>query len=196
MIGSLKGVVDQILPTGALVVDVGGVGYLVHCPSNLVSQAREGEVLKLAIFTSVREDAITLYGFETIQDKSWFEALRTTQGVGPALALAILSSIPRDELVRAIATNDIELLKRVPGVGPKTALRLIVEMQGRLSNLGVDGRFAGSPTNSSGSISADLKLALISLGYSQDQIRGVIERVPPEYSLEEMVKFCLKELSA
>ncbi len=192
MIGSLKGVVDQITPPNLVVVDVGGVGYLVHCPTDLLSRLQLGQEVKLSISMSVREDAMTLYGFETSQDKNWFEALRTAQGVGPSLALSILSSISRNELVAAIAANDHAVLKTVPGVGPKTALRLIVEMQGRLDQLGsVD---VGSGSGSSGSVVGDLRLALISLGYTQDQIRGVIEKVPAEFSLEEMLKYCLKEL--
>ena len=196
MIGSLRGVVDQISPPNSLIVDVAGVGYLVHCPTDLLSRTRVGAELKLTVSTSVREDAITLYGFENAHDKNWFEALRTAQGVGPSLALSILSSMSRAELVQAISSNDSALLKRVPGVGPKTALRLIVEMQGRLVQLGFDGGIAGSPTGEAGSVVADLRLALLSLGYSQDQIRGVVEKVPAEFTLEEMVKYCLKELSA
>lgn len=196
MIGSLRGVVDQISPPNSLIVDVAGVGYLVHCPTDLLSRTRVGAELKLTVSTSVREDAITLYGFENAHDKNWFEALRTAQGVGPSLALSILSSMSRAELVQAISSNDSALLKRVPGVGPKTALRLIVEMQGRLVQLGFDGDIAGSPTGEAGSVVADLRLALLSLGYSQDQIRGVVEKVPAEFTLEEMVKYCLKELSA
>lgn len=196
MIGSLRGVVDQISPPNSLIVDVAGVGYLVHCPTDLLSRTCVGAELKLTVSTSVREDAITLYGFENAHDKNWFEALRTAQGVGPSLALSILSSMSRAELVQAISSNDSALLKRVPGVGPKTALRLIVEMQGRLVQLGFDGDIAGSPTGEAGSVVADLRLALLSLGYSQDQIRGVVEKVPAEFTLEEMVKYCLKELSA
>lgn len=196
MIGSLRGVVDQISPPNSLIVDVAGVGYLVHCPTDLLSRTRVGAELKLTVSTSVREDAITLYGFESAHDKSWFEALRTAQGVGPSLALSILSSMSRAELVQAISSNDSALLKRVPGVGPKTALRLIVEMQGRLAQLGFEGSIAGSPDGEAGSVVADLRLALASLGYSQDQIRGVVEKVPAEFSLEEMLKYCLKELSA
>jgi len=188
--------VDQISPPNLLIVDVAGVGYLVHCPTDLLSRTCVGVELKLAVSTSVREDAITLYGFENPQDKSWFEALRTTQGVGPSLALSILSSMSRPELVQAISSNDSALLKRVPGVGPKTALRLIVEMQGRLSQLGFEAGFAGSLAAANGSVIADLRLALLSLGYLQDQIRGVVDRVPAELSLEEMLKYCLKELSA
>ncbi|TAN23753.1 MAG: Holliday junction branch migration protein RuvA [Actinomycetota bacterium] len=196
MIGSLRGIIDQMAPPNLLVVDVGGVGYLVHCPTDLLSKSSLGQELKLVVSTSVREDAITLYGFENIYDKNWFEALRTTQGIGPSLALNVLSSMSRSELVQAISTGDVALLKRVPGVGPKTALRLIVEMQGRLAQLGgVEGHF-GVLGASDGSLVSDLRLALGSLGYSQDQIRGVLEKVPSELTLEEMVKYCLKELSA
>ncbi len=195
MIGSLRGVIDQVMPPNVLVVDVGGVGYLVHCPTDLLSKSSLGQELKLVVSTSVREDAITLYGFENGYDKNLFEALRTTQGVGPSLALNVLSSISRSELVRAISTNDVALLKSVPGIGPKTAMRLIVEMQGRLAQFaGLEG-FSGGFGTSDDSVVTDLRLALGSLGYSQDQIRGVLEKVPPELTLEEMVKYCLKELS-
>lgn len=195
MIGSLRGVVDEVSPPGSLILDVGGVGYLVHCPAGVVSKVRRGEVVKLAVSTSVREDSITLFGFESTEDKAWFEALRTVQGVGPSLALGILSAVSRGELVKAIASGDHALLKRIPGVGPKTAMRLVVEMQGRLDNLGVVGSPPGSASGADGSVVADLRSALVSLGFSQDQIRSVVAKVPPDFSLEEMVKYCLKELS-
>lgn len=195
MIGSLSGVVDQILPPSVLIVDVAGVGYLVHCPTDLISRVRVGEKTKLVIFTSVREDAITLYGFESVGDKVWFEALKSAQGVGPALALNILSSMSRSELAEAIANKDHALLTKVPGVGPKTASRLIVELQGKLTQLGISGLSIDSLGRGAASVVGDVRLALSSLGYPQDQIRAVLENVPMGLSLEEMLRFCLKELS-
>lgn len=196
MIGSLRGVVAQVILPNAIILDVNGVGYLVHCPADLVTNVKVDDQLSLVVHTSVREDAITLYGFRNAADKNWFEALRAAQGVGPSLALAILSAMSLDDLSLAISSKDQASLTRVPGVGAKTASRLIVEMSGRLSQLGAFGDIDGQVNHSDANLMNDVRLALISLGYSADQIRRVVESVPRDLSLEEMIKFSLKELAS
>lgn len=195
MIGFLRGVVGHVVLPNSLILDVNGVGYLVHCPTDLVSRVIIGKELSLFVITSVREDAITLYGFERSEDKDWFEALRAAQGVGPSLALGILSSLSRSELAHAISTKDQAALTRIPGVGAKTASRLIVEMQSRLPQLGAGSSLSGSLEMGGDNVMGDLRLALASLGYGADQVRVVLEKVPIELSLEEMLRYCLKELS-
>lgn len=194
MIGSLRGVVAQVLPPNVIILDVNGVGYLLHCPTDLVTTVKVDEPLMVVVHTSVREDAITLYGFRSNSEKNWFEALRSAQGVGPSLALAILSSMSLDELSLAISNKDQAYLTKVPGVGSKTASRLIVEMAGRLTQLGVPEYSGGQADYGNANVINDLRLALASLGYSADQIRRVVEKVPRELSLEEMIKVSLKEL--
>lgn len=196
MIGFLRGVAGQLILPNSLILDVNGVGYLVHCPTDLISRTIVGNELSLFVITSVREDAITLYGFERSEDKDWFEALRSAQGVGPSLALGILSSLSRSELAHAISTKDQAALTRISGVGAKTASRLIVELQSRLPQLDVGHQsLPGPPEIGGDNVMGDLRLALTSLGYGIDQIRTVLERVPSELSLEEMLRYCLKELS-
>lgn len=196
MIGSLRGIVAQIMLPNALILDVNGVGYLVHCPTDLLTDVKVDDPLSLVIHTSVREDAITLYGFRNSADKSWFEALRAAQGVGPSLALAILSSMSLDELSLAISNKDQASLTKVPGVGAKTASRLIVEMAGRLSQLGAFGNISGHVYSGDAILLNDVRLALTSLGYSSDQIRRVVDGIPRDLSLEEMIKYSLKELAS
>lgn len=195
MIASLRGSVGEIVFPNMLILDVGGVGYLLHCPTDLIAKVSLGAEIYISVFTSVREDAITLYGFESSEDKSWFEALKTTQGVGPSLALSILSTMSRAELAHAISAKDQAMLVRVPGVGAKTASRLIVEMQGRLEQLGSPLIGSGMGTAPNGSLESDLRLALAGLGFGSEQIRAILAKVPPDLTLEEMLRFALKELS-
>ncbi len=196
MIGLLSGLVAEIVLPNIIIVDVGGVGYVVHCPNDLIAETQLGSEIKLSVHTSVREDSITLYGFKNKSDKEWFEALRATQGVGPSLALNILSSLSREELALAIDSRDQAVLTRVPGVGAKTASRLLVEMASQLTKLSS----GGIPVRQSGEVDAnligDLRLALSSLGYGADQIRRVVEQVPTGLTLQELIKHCLKELSS
>lgn len=175
-------------------IDVMGVGYLVHCTTDLLAKVDRGQEVALVVETVVREDSITLYGFESVDDKNWFEALRSTQGVGPALALAILSALSRSDLFYAISQRDQALLTQVPGVGAKTASRLILELQGRIDALASAG--SAMSRDAPGSNSADLRAALSSLGYSPEQIRAVVSAVPSELPLEDMIRFCLRELSS
>lgn len=196
MIASLSGRVSELVIPNAMVVDVGGVGYLVHCPVDLIATTSLGDDVRMSIFTSVREDAITLYGFRSTEDKNWFEALKAAQGVGPSLALTILSSMSKGDLAYAISTSDLAALTRIPGIGSKTASRLMVEMQGRLSQLGAIDTVPGPRSDLDGTIAADLRLALAGLGFGSEQIREVLTKVPANLSLEEMLRFSLKELSA
>ncbi len=196
MIGLLTGSVAEIVLPNIIIVDVGGVGYVVHCPNDLIAESKIGSEIKLSVHTAVREDSITLYGFKDKSDKEGFEALLSTQGVGPSLALNILSSLSRAELALAIDSRDQAALTRVPGVGSKTASRLLVEMAGQLSKLDSGGIPARQSGNIDANLIADLRMALSSLGYGADQIRRVVEQVPSGLSLQELIKHCLKELSS
>ena len=161
MIGQLSGRLEDKRPNQVL-VDVSGVGYLVQIP--LSTFAALGELhaeVTLLIHTHVREDALSLYGFLTAREKQFFEMLISASGVGPALALRILSGISVEELVPAIRAGDLARLTRVPGVGKKTAERIVVELRDKM--MAVEEQ-AAQPTTRAG-LEGDVISALVNLGY-------------------------------
>jgi Holliday junction DNA helicase RuvA len=125
VIGSLRGVVAERLPRGELLVEVSGVGYRVATTPGTLARAEVGEPVVLHVHTHVREDALVLYGFATREERDCFEALLGARGVGPSLALAVLSALSPSALHQALATDDADALTAVPGVGRKTATRQI-----------------------------------------------------------------------
>jgi Holliday junction DNA helicase RuvA len=161
MIGQLRGTLAGKRPNQVL-VDVGGVGYLVHVP--LSTYAALGELhteATLLIHTHVRDDVLALYGFLSSREKHLFELLLSASGVGPALALKILSGMSVEELVPAIRTGDLGRLTRIPGVGRKTAERIVVELKDKLEAAADQERPAASPAG----VEADVVSALVNLGY-------------------------------
>ena len=133
MIGSLRGVLLDRFAKGELLVEVGGVGYRVVVPTGTLGAVGElGAPVFLHVHTAVREDAIVLYGFATAEERTCFEALVGAHGVGPALALAILSVHSPSALRRVVLNDDVDALTEVPGVGKKTAARLLLELKSRL----------------------------------------------------------------
>ena len=128
MIGKLKGTVDSLSEDHAI-IDVHGVGYVVHCSGRTLSSLRAGEAAVLAIETQVREDAIRLYGFASEAEREWFRLLQVVQGVGGRVALAILGVLGEAELAAAIARQDKAAISRAPGVGPKLAARIAAELK-------------------------------------------------------------------
>ena len=162
MIGQLRGHLADKRPNQVL-VDVGGVGYQVHVP--LSTFAALGELhteVTLLIHTHVREDALALYGFLSSREKHFFELLLSASGVGPALALKILSGMSVEELVPAIRGGDLARLTRIPGVGRKTAERIVVELKDKLEGVSVTEE---KPAVSPGGAEADVVSALVNLGY-------------------------------
>jgi holliday junction DNA helicase RuvA len=131
MIAHLDGVVAAVAPEGA-VIDVGGVGLLVQCSPGTLAGLRPGERAKVSTSLVVREDALTLYGFGTDDERNTFELLQTASGIGPRLALAMLATFSPDGLRRAVAAEDVTALTSVPGIGRKGAQRLVLELAGRL----------------------------------------------------------------
>lgn len=194
MIGSLRGVlVDRPAP-GEVIVDVGGVGYRASVPTSLLaSLGGQGSQVFLHVHTHVREDAIVLYGFAHADERRCFEALLGAHGVGPSLALAILSSMSPAALSTAVLEDDIDTLCLVPGVGKKTAARLMLELKARLDlpSLGGDGP-GGDLT---GSPRGEVRAALVELGYGPEEIRGVMDVVDEDEPVEEMVRTALRDLA-
>src|SRR3979411_213790 len=129
MIGKLKGLIDRY-GEDYVILDVGGVGYQVHCASRtLQALPAPGEAAVLSIETYVREDQIKLFGFRSDVEREWFRLLQTVQGVGAKVALAVLSTLPPSELANAIALRDKAAVVRTPGVGPKVAERIVTELK-------------------------------------------------------------------
>jgi Holliday junction DNA helicase RuvA len=173
MIGSLRGKLVEKRPN-QLLVEVGGVGYQVQIP--LSTFAGIGAIhadATLLIHTHVREDQITLYGFVTAREKQCFELLISASGVGPSLALKILSGMSIDELVPAIRKSDLAQLVRIPGVGRKTAERMVVELRDKLAV--IDVAEAGKPSTRS-QLEADVASALVNLGYDVKSVERAIEK--------------------
>ncbi len=133
MISHLDGTVCGIAPEGA-VIEVGGVGLLVQCTPGTLATLRTGQRARVATSLVVREDALTLYGFTTDDERDVFELVQTASGVGPRLALALLASFSPDGLRQAIAAEDVAALTRVPGIGRKGAQRIVLELAGRLGS--------------------------------------------------------------
>ena len=150
MISHLAGTVCAISPEGA-VIEVGGVGLLVQCTPGTLATLRPGEQARVATSLVVREDALTLFGFTTDDERDVFVLLQTASGVGPRLALAMLAVFTPDALRRAVATEDVAALTRVPGIGRKGAQRIVLELAGRLGAPG-----AGSSTDVGGVVSSRL----------------------------------------
>jgi Holliday junction DNA helicase RuvA len=142
MIAHLDGVVTAVAPEGA-VIDVGGVGLLVQCSPGTLAGLRPGERSRVSTSLVVREDALTLYGFGTDDERNTFELLQTASGIGPRLALAMLATFSPDGLRRAVAAEDLTALTSVPGIGRKGAQRIVLELAGRLGSPGEGGQPAG-----------------------------------------------------
>jgi holliday junction DNA helicase RuvA len=196
MIGWLRGEIVARTAQGELIVDVGGVGYrLTVSPMLLAAVGDRGTSVELHVHTHVREDAIVLYGFATTEERRCFEALLGAHGVGPALALAVLSALRPPDLVRAVLDEDLGALCTVPGVGRKTAARLVLDLRSRLelpefAGDGVPGG-QGAPSEARGEVRA----ALVELGYGPDEIRRALESGQAEGTVEELLRQALRELA-
>jgi Holliday junction DNA helicase RuvA len=196
MIGQLRGRLAEKRPNQVL-VDVGGVGYVVLVP--LSTFAALGELhteVTLLIHTHVREDALALYGFVSSREKHLFELLLSASGVGPSLALKILSGMSVDELVPAIRGSDLGRLTKIPGVGRKTAERMVVELKDKLEAVVVEVErpAASSPAG----IEADVVSALVNLGYEARVAEKAVEEARKEAggaNFEKLLRGALQALS-
>jgi Holliday junction DNA helicase RuvA len=168
MIAHLRGILLEKHPNQAI-VEAGGVGYDVTIPvSTYTALAAPGTEVALRIHTQVREDAIALFGFTTVQEKALFEKLISVSGIGPSLAIKVLSGIQAPDLVRIIRSGDVPLLVRVPGIGKKTAERIVLELRDKLETLGVAPTTQKSPALvMKEPIEADVISALTNLGAQQ-----------------------------
>jgi Holliday junction DNA helicase RuvA len=199
MIGQLRGRLADRRPN-QIIVDVGGVGYLVQVPLSTYAALGElhGEV-SLLIHTHVREDALVLYGFVSSREKHFFELLLTASGVGPSLALKILSGMSVEELVPAIRGSDLVRLTKIPGVGRKTAERIVVELKDKLDSVAIiaDSAEKAAPASPAG-IEADVISALVNLGYESRVAEKAVDEAKRETgtaSFEKLLKLALHDLT-
>ncbi len=175
-----------------LVVDVAGVGYEVEAPLSVFDRLpADGEPLTILTHLVIRDDAHTLYGFGSGADRSLFRELLKVSGIGPRLALGILSGVSGDDFALMIESADSQALTRLPGIGKKTAERLILEMRGKVSDLAEAGGAAGVKL----SAEAEARQALSALGYSSSEALKMIRAVAkPELSAEALIRAALKKL--
>ena len=205
MIGKLSGIVDFV-GTDHAVIDVAGVGYLVHCPASTLARLAVGAPAQLSIETKVSDEAIRLYGFLSADEREWFRLLQTVQGVGARVALSVLSALKVPELERAVLLGDKALVGRAQGVGPKLAARIAAELKDkapaallqRHAETGRDIRALQSPRP----IESDAIAALVKLGYSQLVAAGAVARAgrdlgPADESLklDELLRETLRQLA-
>ncbi len=190
MIASLRGTVVERDGGGTVVVEVGGVGYVVHVTPATLAELEPTSPAFLHVHHHIREGSQSLYGFATREERRTFEVLLAAHGIGPALALSVLACHAPSALAEIVATDDVAALTTVPGIGRKTAERMLIELKGRLLDAGVESRVAG------GHPVSDVREALAGLGYSSDEIRAVLREVGDVESAELALRAALALLGA
>ena len=192
MIGRLTGVIAEKSPP-QLLIDVGGVGYELDVPmSTFYNLPAIGERASLLTHFVVREDAQQLFGFLTGEERGTFRMLVKISGIGPRMALALLSGLSVTELSQAVAAQDSARLVKVPGIGKKTAERLLLELRDKLDGGGAPGTAA---TTAGASASADVLHALLALGYNEREAGAALKALPPEVGVSEGIKLALRALT-
>ena len=190
MIGRLHGKLIEKTPPQVL-VDVGGVGYEVDVPmSTFCNLPAEGSEITLLTHFIVREDAQLLYGFATAAERQTFRALIRISGVGPRIALAVLSGMSTQDLADAVEQGNATLLTRVPGIGKKTADRLVLELNGKLA-----GNAFAPAGGAASAAQADILSALMALGYSEREAQASVRALPAEVTVSEGIRLALKALA-
>jgi Holliday junction DNA helicase RuvA len=192
VIGSLDGTVAHV-GADSLILEVGGVGYLVSVPARLLAEVgRVGERVKLYTHTYVREDALGLFGFRGLEELELFQLLMSVKGIGPKMALGVLSQADARSLKRAVFREDRALLATVPGIGPKTAARMVLELRDKLKDevLATPGGATAGPA--AGAVEAAVR-TLIALGYREAEARSALAGIEAE-SLETAVAGALRAL--
>jgi len=198
LIAKLTGRLESV-EDGRCVIDVSGVGYLVHASTRtLASLPQPPALASLLVETQVREDAITLYGFADAAERDWFRLLLTLQGVGAKVTLGILSALSPRDLVGAIAAGDRASLNRISGVGPRLAIRILTELREKAGAMPAVGGIA-PPVAAPGGIAEDALSALVNLGYrrqeAQPVVARVVERLGEDAGIDGVIRDSLKELA-
>lgn len=193
MIGSLRGEILERDLSGKVLIEVGGVGYVVHVSQRVLAELEPSTQAFLYVHHHIREADQQLYGFLTRDERLTFQTLIGVHQVGPALAMAILATHPPTALVDIVASQDVAAMTLVSGVGKKTAERLLVELKSKLSVPVLDG--VGGPA-AGASVVADVREALIGLGYADTEIRDTLRELPSSDDAAELLRDALKALGA
>ena len=192
----------KVLHTGLayIVIECGGVGFKVQTSNNTLFDISGEKTATVYTHLNVREDALDLFGFSTENELEWFRMLISVNGVGPKAALAILSQLPTDKLALAIAADDVKAITKAPGVGPKIAHRIILDLKDKVSK-----GFAGSETFSENTVAtakatqssntSEAIAALTMLGYSQSDAASAVSKIDPELRTEDIIRQALKLMS-
>jgi len=187
MIGRIKGIIVDKEADGAI-VDVAGVGYHISLPLNtLATLPPLNAEVTLSIHTHVREEEIRLFGFETKQDRTAFRTLLKISGVGPKVALAVIGGLNGSQLVEAVQNSDTKRLCTIPGIGKKSAERMILELGGKLDFINADGEGGGLS-----GIYSELDSALKNLGFKGPQVQKVLEQIKKDFAKEDSFPVLLK----
>ncbi|MBT3338019.1 MAG: Holliday junction branch migration protein RuvA [Anaerolineae bacterium] len=187
MIATIRGEITQV-ESDALIVETNGIGMRVHVPATLREKMKTGESILLYTHFVVRQDAMSLYGFETLSERDLYTLLLSVSGIGPKLALAILSSLNPDTVKRAVFNEEYDILNRVPGVGKKTAQRIVLALQDKLKPMDALEQVAAM-TDTDGEVLA----ALTALGYSVIEAQTAIQAIPKDApaDVEERLRLAL-----
>lgn len=191
MIASLKGVIDAI-SKDSMIVNVNGIGFKLSVPTSVLSELGVvGREIKLYTHMHVREDDLSLYGFGSLDELRLFETLISVSGLGPKTAMGMLSAMSADQLAMAIASGSVEMLTTIPGIGKKTADRLILELKDK-----VGGVMISTPAGRATQENADVVTALVSLGYTAQETARAVNALPTgqKLKLEEKIKLALQYL--
>lgn len=193
MIGSLRGVVLERIAPATVLLEVAGVGYLCAVTTSTFAELEPTAPTFLHVHHHIREDAQTLFGFASRTERDTFNVLIATHGIGPSMAMAILSTYSPTALVTIVSSGDTAALTVVPGVGKKTAERLMVELKSRLH---LDGIADSGSSDSVQSAAADVREALMALGYAPEEVRDVMRQLPGGGDSESMLRDALALLGA
>ena len=194
MIGYLRGRIAHLFADHCL-LDVQGVGYRVFLAASTGSRLRKGEDAELFIHTSVREDAILLYGFYTREEYDAFQHLISVSGIGPKVALGILSTITVERLFRAIRQKESAILTKLPGIGKKSAERIILELKDKVWTDGEEPSMEETDALPADDMLSEAMAALVSLGYSQTELGPVLRKTKDCANVQDVIKMALKELN-
>jgi Holliday junction DNA helicase RuvA len=194
MIASLRG---NLLATGSdyAIIDTGGVGYQVFVPRPVLEGlGHAGTTVQVYTYLHVREDALVLYGFASLEQRAFFETLIGVTGIGPRMALGLLSAAPLDQIQIAIASENTALLSQVPGIGKKTAARLVLELKGKLDLSKLPTTVAAAAAPAASALNAELQEVLTSLGYSALEAQSAVSSIPADAppDLEERLRLALR----
>lgn len=194
MIGYVRGKVSYLFPDSCF-IDVNGVGYRVFIPQSTRQNLSKGNETTLFTYLNVREDALLLYGFSSQQEYDLFILLTSVSGIGPKVGLGILSAISPQEFILAVTQKNFGLLTKIPGIGKKTAERIVLELKDKIGEADPDSSMAVSAQETAGSIQAEALQALLSLGYTQQELAPVLRKSAGAASVEEIIKSALKEFA-